>query len=79
VYAHCRAELGNLYGQARLAGMRFHLAALRQDVAVTAETPLGLGPEETGKLYREGERDGLAGPDWGTAPPDVCVPAVRER
>jgi predicted acylesterase/phospholipase RssA len=73
VYAHCRAELGNLYGQARLSGMRFHLAALRQDVTVVAETPLGLDPEEMAKLYREGERDGLAGPDWGYAPPDVCA------
>ncbi|VTU02332.1 alpha beta hydrolase : Putative uncharacterized protein OS=Yersinia aldovae ATCC 35236 GN=yaldo0001_35880 PE=4 SV=1: Patatin [Gemmataceae bacterium] len=74
MYAGCRSELGNLHGQAVLAGMRFHLTALRQDHDVDAETLISIDQGEMQKLYREGERDGLAGPAWQFAPPDLCNP-----
>jgi hypothetical protein len=74
MFAHCRAELGNLYGRTQLAGMRFHLTALRQDVAVDAETLISIDPAEMAKLYREGERDGLAGPAWEYGSPELYDP-----
>jgi hypothetical protein len=75
MYAHCRAELGNLYGQARLAGMRFHLTALPADVEVSAETLISIDPVAMQKLYQCGEEMGAAGPAWAYAPPDICSPA----
>ncbi|MCE9563728.1 MAG: patatin-like phospholipase family protein [Planctomycetes bacterium] len=75
MYANCRAELGNLHGHAVLAGMRFHLASLRQDLAVNAETLISIDQGEMQKLYVEGEQDGRAGPSWQFAPPDLCAPA----
>jgi predicted acylesterase/phospholipase RssA len=76
MYAHCRAELGQLYGTARLAGMRFHLASLSPEVEVNAETLMSIDPGEMQKLYREGERNGLAGPAWQYAPPDLASPPI---
>ncbi len=73
MYAHCRAELGNLHGQAVLAGMRFHLTALRQDTIVNADTLISIDQGEMQKLYQEGERDGIAGPAWQFVPPDLCT------
>lgn len=75
MYAGCRSELGNLHGQAVLSGMRFHLTALRQDLDVNAETLISIDQGEMQKLYREGERDGMAGPAWQFSPPDLCNPA----
>jgi len=75
MYAHCRAELGNLHGQAVLAGMRYHLTSLRQETIVNAETLLSIDQGEMQKLFREGEQDGLAGPAWQFSPPDLCGPA----
>ncbi len=75
MYSNCRVELGNLHGQAVLAGMRFHLTSLRQDVVVNAETLISIDQEEMRKLYCEGEQDGTAGPAWQFAPPDLCSPA----
>jgi hypothetical protein len=72
MYAHCRAELMSLYGQAKLAGMQYHLASLKQDVAVNAETLMSINQGEMTKLYAEGVRDGVAGPGWRYAPPDIC-------
>ncbi|MBA4188492.1 MAG: hypothetical protein C0467_10850 [Planctomycetaceae bacterium] len=74
MYANCRSELGNLHGQAVLSGLRFHLSALRQDAVVNAETLLSIDQTEMQKLYVEGEQDGLAGPAWQFAPPDLCGP-----
>jgi predicted acylesterase/phospholipase RssA len=72
MYAHCRAELMSLYGQARLAGMQYHLTALRQDMQVNAETLMSIDQDEMMKLYAEGRRDGAAGPAWRYAPPDIA-------
>jgi predicted acylesterase/phospholipase RssA len=74
MFAQCRAELGNLYGRTQLAGMRFHLTALRQDVEVNAETLISIDPDEMAKLYREGERDGAAGPAWEYGSPELYDP-----
>lgn len=75
MYAHCRVELANMYGQAQLAGMRFHRTSLRQDMAVNAETLISIDQGEMQKLYSEGEQDGLNGPRWEFTPPDLCGPA----
>ncbi|HEV3387126.1 MAG TPA: patatin-like phospholipase family protein [Gemmata sp.] len=72
MYAHCRSELMSLYGQAQLAGMQYHLTALRQDVNVNAETLISIDQNEMTKLCLEGGKDGLAGPAWRYAPPDIC-------
>lgn len=72
MYAHCRSELMSLYGQSQLAGMRYHLVALNQDVAVNAETLISIDQKEMTKLCVEGSKDGLAGPAWRYAPPDIC-------
>lgn len=81
LYAHCRAELGNIYGRASQAGMRFHLAAIRQDAPLTSESSLGAPPEEVNRLFREGEQDGSSGPRWMYEPPELCAPPswVRTR
>ncbi len=77
MYAHCRAELGNLYGQATLAGMRFHLTSLRQEVVMNVETLMSIDQGEMAKLYREGEHDGVAGPAWEYGPPDMYPTAAQ--
>ena len=72
MYAHCRAELTSLYGQAKLAGMQYHLTSLRQDMPVNAETLMSIDQGEMTKLYAEGLKDGVDGPAWRYAPPDIC-------
>jgi hypothetical protein len=72
MYAHCRSELMSLYGQTLLAGMRYNLTALRQDVLVNAETLISIDQNEMTKLCKEGTKDGLAGPAWRFAPPDIA-------
>jgi predicted acylesterase/phospholipase RssA len=80
MYAHCRAELMSLYGQARLAGMKYHLTALRQDLMVNADTSMTFNQEEMSRLYSEGVRDGIAVPNWRSDPRDLLPGAeVRER
>jgi hypothetical protein len=69
LYAHCRAELANVYWQSRLVGMRYHLIALRQDVEVKADTSVHFDPDVMTKLYHEGLNDGYAGPRWAYVPP----------
>jgi predicted acylesterase/phospholipase RssA len=73
IYAHCRAELMSLYGQAKLAGMQYHLTSLRQDTVVNAETLMSIDQREMTKLYAEGRRDGLTGPAWRFTPPDIAT------
>jgi predicted acylesterase/phospholipase RssA len=72
MYAHCRAELMSLYGQAQMSGMQYHLTALRQDILVNVETLMSIDQKEMTKLYADGIRDGVAGPAWRYAPPDIC-------
>ncbi len=63
LYAHCRAECANLCGQARAAGMRSHLTALRQGFE-TVDSSVHFDPDEMTKLFAEGLREGSAGPAW---------------
>jgi hypothetical protein len=73
LYAQCRAELANTFWQSRLAGMRYHMIALRQDADVTADTSVSFDPELMQRLYGEGLNDGMAGPAWSYVPP-VLIP-----
>ncbi len=69
LYAQCRAELANMYWQARLAGMRYHMIALRQDAHLDAETSVSFDQKLMTRLYAEGQSDGAAGPRWMYVPP----------
>lgn len=72
--AHCRAELANLYWQARFAGMRYHMIALRAGADIHPESAVSFDRELMTRLYAEGKRDGAAGPAWGYAPPALAGP-----
>lgn len=74
LYAQVRAELANMYWQSRLAGVRYHMIALRQDADLNAETSVSFDPEVMKRLYAEGQSDGDAGPRWAYVPP-VLSPA----
>jgi hypothetical protein len=69
LYAQCRSELANMYWQTRLAGMRYHMIALRQDAEVDVDTAVSFDQEAMTKLYMEGLADGQAGPAWCFVPP----------
>jgi hypothetical protein len=68
LYAHCRAECANLYGLALGAGMKYHLTSVRQEFE-TVPMPVNFDQKEMEKLYREGVRQGSAGPAWEDGPP----------
>lgn len=70
IYAACRADLANLYGQARGAGMQYHLAALRQDF-VTVDNSVKFDQVEMTKLFQEGLTQGMNGPNWISGPPGL--------
>jgi len=69
LYAQVRSELANTYWQSRLAGMRYHTIALRQDADIGADNAVSFDPEVMKKLYAEGRADGEAGPRWAFVPP----------
>jgi hypothetical protein len=69
LFAQCRSELANLYWQSRLAGVRYHMIALRQDADLSAKTSVSFDPKLMGELYAEGRADGEAGPAWAYVPP----------
>ncbi|MBP3960980.1 patatin-like phospholipase family protein [Gemmata sp. G18] len=69
LFAHCRAELANTYWQSQLAGMRYHMVALRQDTDIQVNTAVSFDREIMMKLYREGLNDGQSGPNWKYIPP----------
>jgi hypothetical protein len=69
LFAHCRAELANMYWQSRLSGMRYHMIALRQDADIQTDTAVSFNQEVMLKLYQEGLNDGMAGPAWMFIPP----------
>jgi predicted acylesterase/phospholipase RssA len=73
LYAQTRSELAVAYWQARDAGMRYQMIALRQDADVNADTTVSFDPEVMQKLYAEGLRDGLAGPAWKFIPPRLVT------
>ncbi|MDB5310430.1 MAG: Patatin-like phospholipase [Gemmataceae bacterium] len=70
LYAYCRADLSNLYGQARVAGLRYHLTALRGDFR-TVEIAVDFDQKEMAKLFQEGFGQGSAGSAWMSGPPSI--------
>ncbi len=69
LFAHCRAELANLYWQSRFAGMRYHMVALRQGADIRADSSVNFDQKVMTRLYQEGLSDGQAGPNWMYVPP----------
>jgi predicted acylesterase/phospholipase RssA len=70
IYAHCRADLANLYGLSRAAGLRYHLASLRQDFP-TLDTSVDFDPKAMNELYAEGVSQGTNGQAWAYGPPTL--------
>ena len=70
LYAHCRAELANLYGLGRASGLKYHLTALDQDFQ-TLETAVRFNRVEMAKLFMEGRSQGANGPAWMFGPPTL--------
>ncbi|HEY2910088.1 MAG TPA: patatin-like phospholipase family protein [Gemmataceae bacterium] len=70
MYAYCRADLSNMYGMARAAGLRYHLAALDANFQ-TLETSVDFDQGEMQKLFDEGICQGSVGPSWMSGPPTL--------
>jgi hypothetical protein len=68
IYAYCRADASNLYGQARAAGMNYHLTALPASFK-TLDTSVDFKPERMQQLFDEGVNQGSSGPAWKRGPP----------
>lgn len=68
IHSHCRAEIANIFLQAKLTGGKFWLTALPES---DNGQPLGLDfdPKEMARLYEVGYCHGIGGPAWITAPP----------
>jgi hypothetical protein len=71
IYSHCRAELANLYGLSRAAGLQYHLTALRQEFP-PLDTSVSFDPQDLNKLYAEGVQQGASGMAWMSGPPTLC-------
>lgn len=70
IYAHCRAELANLYGLARSAGLNYRLTSLRQDFP-PLDMSLEIDQQAMSRLYEEGAWLGASGPTWMSGPPTL--------
>ena len=70
IYAYCRADASNLYGQARAAGMKYHLTSLPSTFP-TLDTSVDFDPERMQKLFDEGVCQGNSGPAWRSGPPSL--------
>jgi predicted acylesterase/phospholipase RssA len=70
IYAYCRADVSNLYGQARASGMKYHLTSLRADYP-TLENSVDFNRERMQQLFDEGVSQGSAGPSWRPGPPAI--------
>jgi len=68
MYAYCRADLSNLYGMSRAAGLRYHLTALPDGFA-SVESSVDFDRKEMQKLFDEGVCEGSSGPSWMSGPP----------
>ncbi|MCS6867078.1 MAG: patatin-like phospholipase family protein [Gemmataceae bacterium] len=71
LFAQMRSELANLYWQSRLAGVRYHMIALRQEADITARSSVSFNQTVMKQLYYEGLHDGWAGPRWRFIPPSL--------
>src|SRR5262249_28254725 len=78
IYAHCRAELANLYGLSRAAGLQYHLTALRQEFP-PLDTSVSFDPQGLNQLYAAGGRPGTDGPVWMWGRPVVDVRPADAR
>lgn len=67
IYSYCRADASNLYGQARAAGMKYHLTALPATFK-TLDTSVDFDPRRMQQLFDEGMCQGNAGPAWRSGP-----------
>ncbi len=70
LYAHCRADLANLYGLSRASGLKYHLTSLAQEFR-TLETSVDFNQKEMAKLFFEGRQQGMNGPAWMYGPPTL--------
>ncbi len=70
LYAHCRAELANLYGLAHPAGLKYHLTALRQDFA-SPDISVKFDQEAMNQLYEEGFVQACGASSWMFGPPTL--------
>lgn len=68
MYAYCRADLSNLYGMARAAGLRYHLTSLHAGFQ-TMESSVDFDRKGMQKLFDEGVCQGTSGPAWMSGPP----------
>jgi predicted patatin/cPLA2 family phospholipase len=68
MYAYCRADLANVYGMARAAGLRFHVTALPQSYPPLS-TAVQFEQDKMVKLFGEGVTQGKLGPAWMGGPP----------
>jgi predicted acylesterase/phospholipase RssA len=67
--ANYRKDVSNLYLASKLAGVKFHSLALRQDFEIE-ETSIDFDQATMNRLYVEGVKVGVDGPTWDTTPPD---------
>ena len=72
LYSLTRSELANLYALSAGSGLRFQMAALRQDFR-TVDVSLDFNVQEQGRLLAEGAAVGAAGPRWDATPPEAMA------
>lgn len=70
IYSYCRADLSNLYGMSRAAGLRYHLTALAPGFQ-TLDNSVDFDQKEMQKLFDEAFSRGVSGPAWMTGPPSI--------
>jgi hypothetical protein len=67
--AYVRKDIGNLYLESKLDGVKFHALALRPDFPIE-ESNIDFDHAMMNKLFVEGVKVGVEGPTWDTTPPD---------
>jgi predicted acylesterase/phospholipase RssA len=70
LFASSRRDVSNLYHLSKLAGVKFHVLALRGDFTFGSDSAIDFEPEAMSQLFVEGAKVGLAGPVWETVPPE---------
>lgn len=70
LFASSRRDVSNLYHLSKLAGVKFHVLALRSDFSTGGDSAIDFEPESMSQLFVEGAKVGMAGPVWETVPPE---------
>ncbi len=70
LFASSRRDVSNLYHLSRLAGVKFHVLALRADFVLGTDSAMDFDPVAMSELFVEGAKVGMAGPVWETVPPE---------